>query len=143
MLFYVPPLLPVLGRSADGIYGRATGTSIFGVLDEARMPIRYLASLFAAGNTHVVRDSLRKLIAVRLYRRSLDVSDVTPEVADHALLEAGLTREQAEAIYRATALSTLEERFVLPPLQREMAIAGDSAAMAEECRGSCGFGRTT
>lgn len=142
MLFYVPPLLPVLGRSADGIYGRGTGKSLFGAIDEARLPIQYLATLFAAGNTQVVRDSLRKLMAVRLYRRSLDVPDVSAATADAALMEAGLTREQADAIYRTTALSTLDERFVLPPLQREMAIAGDGADMAEECRQTCGFGRT-
>jgi nitrate reductase / nitrite oxidoreductase, beta subunit len=46
-----------------------------------------------------------------------------------------LTVEQAEAIYRLTALSTLEERFVLPPLQRESAMA------AEHTRENCGLGQ--
>ena len=110
-----------MGKLVDGLYGRLpVGEGIFTALEEARLPIRYLASLFGAGNADVVRDSLRKLIAVRWYRRSLDVDDVAAEKVDAMLAEAGLTRAQAEAIYRLTALSTLDERFVLPPLQREM-----------------------
>ena len=96
MLFYVPPLV--------------------------RMPIRYLAALFGAGNTAVVEDVLRKLNAVREYKRT----GVLPDV--------GFTAAQAEAIYRLTALANLDERFVLPPLQREQAIA------AELRRGDSGFG---
>jgi nitrate reductase beta subunit len=126
MLFYVPPLVPVMSRH-DG--------SIFGGIEEARLPVRYLASLFAAGNVDVVQSSLRKLMAVRWYRRSLELSDAAN--ADTMLREAGLTLEQAEAIYRLTALSTLEERFVLPPLQRESALA------AEQTRQTCGLGQLT
>lgn len=110
MLFYVPPLLPVMTRSA-----------------EPRLPLRYLASLFGAGNTAVVQESLRRLMAVREYRRTSD---------GHALDGTGLTPAQADAIYRLTALATLEERYVLPPLQREAAIA------AEELRQTSGFGRS-
>jgi nitrate reductase beta subunit len=123
MLFYVPPLLPLMGRSTDGLYASTT--------DGARLPIRYLAGLFSAGNTAVIDAALRRLLAVRAYRRS--------ERKDQSLLSAeGLTAEQADAIYRLTALSTLEERFVLPPLQREQALQGE----AEECRQTCGFGPT-
>ncbi|MGZ8868256.1 MAG: nitrate reductase subunit beta [Thermoanaerobaculia bacterium] len=141
MLFYVPPLVPVMGKLVDGLYNRlSVGEGIFGALDEARLPIRYLASLFSAGNTDVIRESLRKLMAVRWYRRSLDVDDVDAAKVDAVLAEAGLTREQAEAIYRLTALSTLDERFILPPLQRERALGGDDSHPAELCRETCGFG---
>ncbi|MGZ8781743.1 MAG: nitrate reductase subunit beta, partial [Thermoanaerobaculia bacterium] len=59
MLFYVPPLVPVMGKLVDGLYNRlSVGEGIFGALDEARLPIRYLASLFSAGNTDVIRESL-------------------------------------------------------------------------------------
>jgi nitrate reductase beta subunit len=138
MLFYVPPLVPIMGRSSDGVYARAgNGNGIFNALDDARLPIRYLASLFSAGNTEAVASSLRKLMAVRWYRRSLELDDVDTATAQKALAEAGLNAAQANAIYRLTALSTLYERFVLPPLQREAAIAG---ASAEECRQNCGLG---
>ncbi|HJT17556.1 MAG TPA: nitrate reductase subunit beta [Thermoanaerobaculia bacterium] len=111
MLFYVPPLVPVMGRMTNGVYEQT---------EEARLPLRYLASLFSAGNTEIVASSLRKLMAVRAHRRSLEIRDVD---ASQALSDAGLTAETADAIYRLTALSTLEERFVLPPLQREQAFA--------------------
>ncbi|HSP15351.1 MAG TPA: nitrate reductase subunit beta [Thermoanaerobaculia bacterium] len=137
MLFYVPPLVPVMGTRADGIYGRADGDGIFNSLDDARLPISYLASLFSAGNTGVVASSLRKLLAVRWYRRSLELDDAGKATVSRVLNEAGLTVAQANAIYRLTALSTLSERFVLPPLQREAAIHGVSA---EECRQNCGLG---
>jgi nitrate reductase / nitrite oxidoreductase, beta subunit len=144
MLFYVPPLAPVMGHAVDGIYGRSVADreQIFASLDEARLPIRYLASLFSAGNEGQIRASLEKLIAVRWYRRSLELSDASEEMVEGILARAGLTAQQADAIYRLTALSNLDERFVLPPLQREQAIAGEGADMAEECRQSCGFGAT-
>ena len=139
MLFYVPPLVPVMGRSIDGIYAR-TGDALFSGLDEARLPISYLASLFSAGNTDVVAASLRKLMAVRWYRRSLEIDDVDAATAEKVLADASLSTLQADAIYRLTALSTLDERFVLPPLQRERAIASLDEGAAEECRESCGLG---
>jgi nitrate reductase beta subunit len=72
--------------------------------------------------------------------RAKDTDDVSPERVKRALREAGITAADADAIYRLTALATLEERYVLPPLQREEALAGE--AMADECRGQCGFGST-
>lgn len=108
MLFYVPPLLPVMNGNGGG----------------QRLPLRYLASLFSAGNTGVVESALRKLMAVREYRRTSKLED------------CGLTTAQADEIYRLTALATLEERFVLPPIQRETEIA------AEELRQTSGFGMT-
>ena len=111
MLFYVPPLLPVMTRST-----------------ESRLPLQYLASLFGAGNTSVVQTSLRRLMAVREYRRTSDA---------HALDGTELTPAQADAIYRLTALATLEDRFVLPPLQREA-----MGAAAGKLRQTSGLGRT-
>jgi nitrate reductase beta subunit len=141
MLYYVPPLVPVMGRSADGIYEHAGNPAgIFHALENARLPIRYLASLFSAGNSEIVASSLRKLMAVRWYRRSLEIADADPAAAARVLAEAGLTAEQANDIYRLTALSTLEERFVLPPLQREEALSSLGPDAAEECRQNCGLG---
>lgn len=113
MLFYVPPLLPVIGKAETGI---------FGTLDDARVPIEYLAKLFAAGNTALVEQSLRRLMAVRLLRRSQTVGDIEEGVVNAALSKAGLTRVQAEAVYKLTTLATFEERFVVPPSHREQAV---------------------
>ncbi len=149
MLFYVPPLLPVMGRSGDGIYehvtskGEQDGADLFAPVDRARVPIAYLASLFGGGNSDVVRGALRRMLAVRYHMRGKDMDDVSPARVKQALREAGITAEDADAIYRLTALATLEERYVLPPLQREEALAGEPGEMmAEECRQQCGFGPT-
>jgi nitrate reductase beta subunit len=138
MLFYVPPLLPVMGRVEDGVYGRVAVEGFAGAVDAARLPIRYLASLFSAGNTELVRTALLKLTAVRCYRRSLADGEGGEDQAQEWLDLAGLTKEQAEAIYRLTALSTLDERFVLPALQREQMLG--EAGPASEYRQVCGLG---
>jgi len=61
-------------------------------------------------------------MAVRHHRRELTVGDVSTEAVEQILREADLTREQAEEIYRLTALCTVRERYVIPPAQREQAI---------------------
>jgi nitrate reductase beta subunit len=144
MLFYVPPLMPVIGRRQREIYSRAERPdgNLFAEVDEARLPIAYLASLFSAGDPAPVRAALRKLMAVRWYRRSKEVKDVDAAMLQRLLGEAGITAEDAEAIYRLTSLATLEERFALPPLQREEAIAAERRETAEFCRGTIGFGAT-
>ena len=122
MLFYVPPLLPVLGKLRDGTY-EVNGDNFFGLLDEARVPIQYLAKLFTAGNEELIKQTYRKLMAVRLYKRAEQVGDLDNVMVRKAIAEAGLTPQTCEAIYRLTALPTFEERFVIPPMHREYAIA--------------------
>jgi nitrate reductase beta subunit len=114
MLFYVPPLLPALAAATSSGDG-----GFFSPLEAARLPLRYLAALFGAGNEEVVRAAYRKLIAVRVHRRARQVGDVTPAAADGALAEAGLDAARADEIYRLTALADVAERVVLPPLARE------------------------
>ncbi len=145
MLYYVPPLLPVMGRAGDGAYEHLTSSGdgagdLFAPVDRARVPLAYLAALFSAGDTEVVRAVMRRLLAVRYHMRSRVVDDVPAERVRGALREAGLTASDAEEIYRLTALATLEERYVMPPLQREEAMP--AACSAEDCKGSCGFGPT-
>ena len=115
MLFYVPPLLPVVSGAADA---EAEG-ELFGSLERARLPLRYLASLFSAGNEEVLRAAYRKLMAVRLHRRSVQVGDVAAEKVAAALAQAGLTAQAADEIHRLTALASMEERIVVPGFARE------------------------
>ncbi len=137
MLFYVPPLSPVMaGKDGDSVY-HLSG-NLFHDIDQSRVPIEYLARLLGSGNEGVVRYALRKQKAIRLHRRALTVGDVDDKTAARALEEADCTPEQADAIYRLTALCTFEERFVIPPMHREEAIE-----MMEEPHGhrqSVGFG---
>ena len=121
MLFYVPPMLPVMAaEQRSGAYRLAS--DFFSSLESARVPIRYMARLFSAGNEAEVTAVYKKLIAVRVHRRAVAVGDIADEEAARALAEAKTNEEEADAIYRLTALPTFEERFVIPPLAREMAI---------------------
>ncbi len=130
MLFYVPPLLPVLAKADDGIYDTSMDSFLAGI-DDNRLPVQYMASLFGAGNEGVVRYALRKQQAVRLYRRAMTVGDLDPLAVSRALSEADCSEVQAEEIYALTALAGEEERFVIPPMHREEAIElldGDTLA---------------
>ncbi len=121
MLFYVPPLLPVMASSESGSY-EIHGEEYFGSIERGRIPIRYLARLFAAGNESHVREVLRKMIAIRLHRRQVTVGDMDEHGVGEALREAGIDTQEAEAIYRLTSLPTFADRFEVPPYHREMAI---------------------
>lgn len=137
MLFYVPPLMPVISNTNSG-YIRNETEDLFADIEKARIPIQFLGKMFAAGNDAKVRYALRKQYAVRMLRRHLTVGDVDAETAERALREADCSREEADEIYRLTSLPTAEERFVIPPAQREMAI--EMLEDPREFQRSTGFG---
>jgi nitrate reductase beta subunit len=121
MLFYVPPLLPVLAYiEKSGTYN-VDSNDYFGSLEKARFPMKYMASLFTAGNEEPIREVFQKLFTVRLYKRSEQVGDVDKDLIDSMLKETGLTAKSCEEIYRLTSLPTFNERFVVPPMHREYA----------------------
>jgi len=121
MLFYVPPMSPVMSRR-EGDVVEHVSTNLFHDIDESRVPLKFLAKLFGAGHEGKVRYALCKQKAVRWYRRALTVGDVSREVAERMLREADGTPAEAEALYRLTSLCTFEDRFVIPPMYREEAI---------------------
>ena len=120
MLFYVPPLLPVLATMSGDNYELAR--DFFPSLDSIRIPMRYLASLFSAGDEETILKVYRKLMAGRLYLRAETVGDVPADQVERALAEAETDGEELKAIYRLTTLATAEERYVIPPFLREQAI---------------------
>ena len=124
-LFYVPPMLPVLGKMKDGIYDSSAVEGMgqmLNSLEKARIPVRYMASLFSAGNEEIIKEVYRKNIAVRLYKRAQRVKDITAEEVQQALAIGKTTPEECEAIFNLTSLPTMEERFVIPAMAREEAI---------------------
>jgi nitrate reductase beta subunit len=127
MLFYVPPLLPVLGVVKDGRYDIAEkgGTDpipLLTSLEQARLPIAYMASLFSAGNAQVIADVYRKLIAVRAFMRARHLGDMKDSHVSEALSLGKTTAEEALAIFNLTSRATYEEHFVVPPFAREVRI---------------------
>jgi nitrate reductase beta subunit len=137
MLFYVPPLLPVMASAGDGVYDTSI-EDFLGTVDKYRLPLSYMASLFGAGNEGVVRYALRKQLAVRAYRRAATIGGEDLEKAVRLLAEADCTVEQAEAIYYLTSIANFDDRFVIPPMHREQAIEMLDEPLAR--KGFEGFG---
>ena len=138
MLFYVPPLLPVMGKLENGIYEHKS-EAFFSTLEKSRLPIKFLAKLFAAGNESHVEAAVRKLMAVRYYRRSVDMDDIDVVEISKVMREGKTTPKEADEIYALTAIPTIDQRFVLPPIQREEVIGGGHCS-PEACKGCTGLG---
>ncbi|MEE8418033.1 MAG: nitrate reductase subunit beta [candidate division Zixibacteria bacterium] len=137
MLFYVPPLSPVMATYKNDKL-TSVSENLFHDVEESRLPLQFLGNLLGAGQPGKVAYSLRKQKAVRWYRRALTVGDVEMEMVDRMLREADCTREEAEEIYRLTSLCTVKDRFVIPPAHREEAI--EAIKDPHKCKQETGFG---
>jgi nitrate reductase beta subunit len=111
MVWYIPPLSPVVDAvSRDGHDGEELG-NLFGALEALRIPIEYLAGLFTAGNTEAVAAVLRRLAAMRSYMRDINLGR---EPQSHIPAAVGMTEEQVYEMYRLLAIAKYEERYVIP-----------------------------
>jgi nitrate reductase beta subunit len=157
MLFYVPPLLPVMAAVKETnnaaqnsklnpaakiwednwLYDTSI-EEIFGTVDQARFPLKYMANLFSAGDENKVKDRLKKLMAVRIHRRHKTVGDISAKKAADALSEVGYTPEMADEVYYLTSLAKFDDRFVIPAAHREQAI--EMLEFTGDKKGSTGFG---
>lgn len=143
MMFYIPPLSPVVSHLENDLVKLDVSPQeryfeMFDRLNAARMPVEYLASMFAAGNPVPVRAALRKMLAVRTYKRRISLEGAADAKTLDMLAQANLTPAEAEEIYRLTTLPTVGERFVIPQYHREMAVEAWADPMAR--RGEMGFG---
>ncbi len=157
MLFYVPPLLPVMASVSEKINEAQKSKlnsiakvwdsnwiydtsieNILGTVDQARIPLQYMANLFGSGDKETVKDRIKKLIAVRLYRRYKTVGDISKRKVDSVFKETGLNGEMADDIYYLTSLAKFQDRFVIPAAHREQAI--EMLDYTGDTKGSTGFG---
>lgn len=143
MMYYIPPLSPVISQMKENLFRLDLSEEehdfeLFERLDTSRLPIKYLANLFTAGNEPIIREVLQKLLAVRVYKRRTSVEGDMDKIARKALARVGLTETQAEAIYKLTTLPTMEERFIFPPYHREMSIEAHKDPLAH--KGETGIG---
>ncbi|MEW6071656.1 MAG: nitrate reductase subunit beta [Planctomycetota bacterium] len=137
MLFYVPPMSPVMAVKTGDAVDHASD-DLFHDIEAARVPLKFLGNLFGAGHEAKVLYALKKQKAVRWHRRAKTVGDVSEETARRMLREADCTVEEAEEIYRLTSLCSFADRFVIPPSHREEAI--EMLSDVHERRQSAGFG---
>jgi nitrate reductase beta subunit len=137
-LFYVPPMLPAMASvDTEGIY-ETTSDSLWAGIEKSRLPMKYLASLFSAGDEDKVRDVLKKLLAVKIHRRAETVGDLNEKETKDALKQVNMTGHEANSIFRLTSLATFEERFVIPPAHREESI--EMLEATADAKGEMGFG---
>ncbi len=137
MLFYVPPMSPVIGKKNGNTIDHIS-EDLFHDIESSRVPLKFLGNLLGGGNETMVSYALRKQKAVRWYRRALTVGDVEMATAERMLAEADCTIDEAEAIYKLTSLCTFDDRFVIPPAHREEAI--EMMQDPQERKQSTGFG---
>lgn len=127
MVWYVPPLSPLQSAAESGIL---ESEGVLPAVEQLRIPLRYLANMLTAGDTAPVLSALKRMMAMRHYKRAQTVEGITDT---RALQETGLTAEQAEEMYRYLAIANYEDRFVVPSGHRELA----REAFPE--RNGCGF----
>ena len=137
-LFYVPPLLPTMAFVDESGTYETTTDSFWGAIEQSRLPMSYLASLFSAGNEDVIKNVLKKLMAVRLHRRAETVGDLPEEESKTAMKDVVLDKDTADAIFRLTSLPLFDQRFVIPPAHREEAM--EMLESTADVKGNTGFG---
>jgi nitrate reductase beta subunit len=136
-LFYVPPLLPTMAFVENGTY-ETTSDSLWGAIENSRLPMKYLANLFSAGNEKTIEVVLKKLMAVRLHRRDVTVGDLPKNEISDPMGEVKMDKETADAIFRLTSLPLFDERFVIPAAHREEAM--EMLESTADVKGNHGFG---
>ena len=102
--------------------------------------MKYLASLFSAGDTDIVREVYDKMMSVKVHRRNVTVGDLPKEEVEDLMTRAKMKADTANAIFRLTSLATFEERFVIPPAHREESI--EMLEATDDFKGETGFGFT-
>lgn len=99
MVWYVPPLSPITRRvEADCYLPEA---------DEMRIPIAYLAEIFAAGNTAVMTRTLQRLLDMRSVMRAKTTDDELPAHLEFA-------PEVYEKMFRLLGIAKYKDRFNIP-----------------------------
>lgn len=118
MVWYVPPLSPVVDLLAEQGHDAEDAGVLFGAIESLRIPVEYLAELFTAGDTNIILGVLHRLAAMRAYMRDVTLHRPT----DPAIPEAvGMTEQSVQAMYRLLALAKYSERYVIPPAHMEEA----------------------
>ncbi|GAA4038939.1 nitrate reductase subunit beta [Nonomuraea soli] len=116
MVWYIPPLSPVVDVLAGTGHDGEDAGNLFGAIDALRIPIGYLAELFTAGDPAPVRGVLQRLAAMRSYMRRLNLG----QKADESIATAvGMTGPQIEGMHRLLALAPYAERYVIPKAHAE------------------------
>jgi nitrate reductase beta subunit len=128
MVWYIPPLSPVVDVLRDTGHDGEDAGNLFGAVDALRIPVEYLAGLFTAGDPAPVRAVLERLAAMRAYQRRINLGEPREESIATAV---GMTGRQMDDMYRLLAVAKYDERYVIPAAHAED--AHRLAALGAEC----------
>ncbi len=118
MVWYIPPLSPVVDVIKDTGYDGEDKDNLFAAIDTLRIPVEYLANLFTAGDVRPVDEVLKKLAAMRSYMRDINLGrDPRAEIPE----AVGMEEEAMYDMYRLLALAKYDERYVIPTAHGEQA----------------------
>ena len=116
MVWYVPPLSPVQSQIDQGNLSTMSDGAIPSI-ETMRLPMKYLANMFTAGDEEPIVLALKRMIAMRSFYRSENVEGKT----DLAVLEeVGLDEVQVREMYRYMAIANYEDRYVIPTSHEEL-----------------------
>ncbi|WP_151525385.1 nitrate reductase subunit beta [Serinicoccus kebangsaanensis] len=125
MVWYIPPLSPVVDVIKDTGYDAEDKDNLFAAIDALRIPIEYLANLFTAGDTRPVEDVLRRLAAMRSYMRDINLGrDPQAHIAE----AVGMEEEEMYEMFRLLAIAKYGDRYVIPTAHGEQAHALEELA---------------
>ncbi|WP_237689047.1 nitrate reductase subunit beta [Cellulomonas fulva] len=116
MVWYVPPLSPVVDLLREQGHDAEDPGNLFGAIEALRIPVEYLAELFTAGDTAIVTDVLKRLAAMRSYLRGITLEEGADESIPNAV---GMTGQAMYAMYRLLAIAKYDERYVIPKAHEE------------------------
>jgi nitrate reductase beta subunit len=118
MVWYVPPLSPVVDLLRDQGHDAEAAGTLFGAIEALRIPVEYLAELFTAGDADVVTGVLRRLAAMRAYMREVTLGREPDESIPASV---GMTEEEVYEMYRLLGIAKYAERYVIPTAHAERA----------------------
>ncbi|MFF0691450.1 nitrate reductase subunit beta [Streptomyces tendae] len=111
MVWYVPPLSPVVDALTGSGHDGEDPAALFGAIDTLRIPLGYLAELFTAGDPGPVEAALCRLAAMRSHMRRVNLGEEQdPRIAE----SVGLDEPGILGLYRLLALAKYDERYVIP-----------------------------
>src|SRR5699024_7959854 len=102
MVWYIPPLSPVVDVVQDTGYDAEDADNLFAAIDALRIPVEYLANLFSAGHVPTVERVLYRLAAMRSYMRDINLGNDPKEGIANA---DGMSGEAMEEVYRLRAIA--------------------------------------
>jgi nitrate reductase beta subunit len=134
MVWYIPPLSPVVDSLTDTGHDGESAPNLFGAIDSLRIPVEYLAELFTAGDPTPVRNVLARLAAMRSFMRDINLG----REPDLSIPDAvGMTPEDIEDMHRLLAIAKYDERYVIPTAHSEdrdpLQMAHSLEELATEC----------